>query len=254
MTYATKRLGKSPAALDPRAPRLRDVLTGAYVWADADWRADVDSRIMGDNDQCGDCVVVAAANGTLVQSSYAGHAARMTDDEALANYIAATGYNAANGANDTGLVEQDYLRRWHLTGITIAGKTNLLAGYAHIDPLDRSALRQGIHLGAGVLAGLRLPMSAQSQISAGQPWDVASGPDGQPGTWGGHAVWVLAADQEGVWCVTWAQLQRITWAAWQAWADESWACIDPLFLNSMGVNPGDVGLQAIQAALAGWTS
>ena len=252
-----KRLGKLPAASDPAVPALRDVLgaTGVpAVWPDADWRGGVyGERIMGDNDWVGDCVVVACANGVLTQSSSALKPSRMSDDECLAAYIAATDppYDPLTRTNDSGIVIASYLRHWCQSGVTIGGKLDKLIGYASVHPTDRVMVRQAIGLGGGVLIGAQLPVIAQAQISAGNPWVAGRLTDtnAAPGSWGGHGMWALSADPYGVWVVTWGELQRLEWSAWDDWVDECYLCISPTFLDAKGFDPASVNLAAIQAAM-----
>ena len=59
---------------------------------------------------------------------------------------------------------------------------------------------------------LALPISAQKQVADGEVWDIVSGPDSQPGSWGGHQVFGLAYDYLGLACVTWGKRQAMTWA------------------------------------------
>ena len=82
-------------------------------------------------------------------------------------------------------------------------------------------------------------------------WDWTGSLDGPdaPGSWGGHAVNVVAYDDAGLTVVTWGALQRLTWAFWQRYCDEAWAIISPDFLAG-GRSPQGFDLPALEHDLA----
>ena len=97
-----------------------------------------------------------------------------------------------------------------------------------------------------------LPVSAQSQVQNHQPWSVPPGGttgDGKPGSWGGHAVPVVAYDSRGVTCVTWGALQSMTWSFWEAYCEEAYALLSNDYLSGKKTTPQGFGLQQLQADL-----
>ena len=71
----------------------------------------------------------------------------------------------------------------------------------------------------------------------------------RPGSWGGHAVNVVAYDDRTLTVVTWGRLQEMTWAFWERYVDESYAIISPDFLDA-GKAPNGFDLAALRRDLA----
>ncbi len=110
------------------------------------------------------------------------------------------------------------LNYWRQKGI--AG--HKILGFAALDPRHVEQIKQSVYLFGGTYIGVQLPLSAQDQDT----WDVPpSGPigNGEPGSWGGHAVCVVAYNAKGLWVVTWGKLLFMTWAFWQTYCDEAYA-------------------------------
>jgi hypothetical protein len=108
----------------------------------------------------------------------------------------------------------------------------------------------------GCYVGLALPKTAQAQTQNHQPWSVTSAGttgDGAPGSWGGHAVPVMAYDTRSLTVVTWGALQTMTWGFWAAYCDEAYAILSPDFLKQKGgqtVAPSGFNLAQLQEDLA----
>jgi hypothetical protein len=104
--------------------------------------------------------------------------AQVTDQQVIAAYSAITGYDPATGANDNGARELDVLKYWRTTGI--AG--HQIGAFAEVGPTNHQEVGQSIYLFGGLYLGLNMPNTAQAQTSAGEPWDVGTGPDAEPGS------------------------------------------------------------------------
>ena len=110
-----------------------------------------------------------------------------------------------------------------------------------------------VYVFEGCYIGVQLPISAQAQVQNHQPWSVPPGGpigDGKPGSWGGHAVPVVAYDSRGVTVVTWGALQMMTWSFWEAYCDEAYAILSNDYLDGKKKAPSGFSLQELQADLA----
>ena len=124
------------------------------------------------------------------------------------------GYNPADPTSDQGGVELDVLNDWRQQGF--AGHT--LDAFTAIDlgtqgaglvtcaseirnqqaeyGAARHLIQSAIWLFGGAYIGVELPLTAQKQ----DVWDVTSGnhPDAEPGSWGGHAVYVVGYEAPAI--------------------------------------------------------
>jgi hypothetical protein len=247
------KLGKSAARHDPRTLLLASYLTPALPAppASADLTAKVGSSWgMMDNDQIGDCTCAAA--GHLIMEWTANAGKKMvtpTDKQIVAAYSAITGYNPVTGANDNGANEVDVLNYWRQTGI--AG--HKIGAYVALEPSNHNHIMDSVYIFEGCYIGMQLPISAQAQVQNHQPWSVPPGGptgDGKPGSWGGHAVPVVAYDTRGVTVVTWGALQIMTWSFWETYCDEAYAILSNDYLNGKQQAPQGFSVQQLQADLA----
>ena len=77
--------------------------------------------------------------------------------------------------------------------------------------------------------------------------------DGAPGSWGGHAVPVVAYDSRSLTVVTWGALQTMTWGFWAAYCDEAYAILSPDYLEQKGgqsIAPSGFNLTQLRDDLA----
>lgn len=70
-----------------------------------------------------------------------------------------------------------------------------------------------------------------------------------PGSWGGHAVPILAYDSRTLTCITWGAKKRMTWGFFARYCDESYAPLSLDWLNAQGKTPEGLDLDALQADL-----
>ena len=247
------KLGKGVARHDPRALLLASYLTPALPTPPASF--DLTTKVgsswgMMDNDQLGDCTCAAA--GHLIMEWTANAQAEMvtpTDQQIVEAYSAITGYNPVTGSNDNGAVEVDVLNYWRQSGI--AG--HLIGAYMALEPSNHSHIMDSVYIFGGCYIGMQLPISAQAQTQNHQPWSVPPGGaigDGKPGSWGGHAVPVMAYDSRGVTVVTWGALQIMTWSFWEAYCDEAYAILSMDYLSGQKTTPQGFNLTQLQADLA----
>jgi hypothetical protein len=219
------KLGKAAARKDSRNLKFANVLRATLPSLPPSYDFDVTHTgiptPMFGNDTHGDCVIAGRAHQTLrFEDIEQGAVITITDNDVLKEYFKETG-----GA-DTGLVVLDSLNLWRHEGWKAARHTYHIRAYAEVDRTNHDEVRQAIFADIGVGLGLQLPKSAQGQIQTGQPWDVTTGPDARPGSWGGHYVYVSGYTPGGPVCVTWGRKQQMTWAWFDKYCDEAYALFD----------------------------
>jgi len=200
---------------------------------------------MMQNDVIGDCTCAAA--GHLIMEWTANAKAKMIDPttaQIVSAYSAITGYNPRTGANDNGAVELDVLNYWRNTGI--AG--HKIAAFVALEPSNHQHIMDSVYIFGGCYIGVQLPVSAQEQKVWTVPPEGTTG-RGKPGSWGGHAVPVVAYDPRGLTVVTWGQLLRMTWSFWEAYCDEAFAILSPDYLTAKLKTPAGFDLKALQSDL-----
>ncbi|MGB6874974.1 MAG: hypothetical protein WBD87_02970, partial [Candidatus Acidiferrales bacterium] len=70
-----------------------------------------------------------------------------------------------------------------------------------------------------------------------------------PGSWGGHAVPVLAYDSDGLTCITWGAKKRMTWAFFAQYCDEAYAPLSHDWFSAQGIDPSGIDFAALSADL-----
>jgi hypothetical protein len=249
--HSQNKLGKQRARHDPRTLQLADYLETTVLPPappDRDWGGKIppDGWGMMLNDRIGDCTCAAA--GHLIQdwTSNTGTETTPSDQEIEAAYEAVSGYDPSTGANDNGAVEIDVLNYWRKTGV--AGRK--IDAYVSLEPGNTQHVRDSINLFGGCYIGVALPVSAQRQ----ETWTVPpGGPHGQgaPGSWGGHAVMLVAYNPRRVTCVTWGAVKQMTWSFFTSYCDEAYAILSIGDWLKDGKAPSGFDLGTLQKDLAG---
>jgi len=119
--------------------------------------------------------------------------------------------------------------------------------YDSLEPKNHDHIREAVYLFEGCYIGLALPVSAQTQTVWSVPPGGAQG-SGAPGSWGGHAVPVVAYDARSLTVITWGARKQMTWTFWDAYCDESYAALSSDMLKH-GKAPTGFDLTALQADL-----
>ena len=222
------RLGRTPKRDDPRnfmlatylpvlpkAPASLDLTTGIAKWP------------MYANDQLGDCTCAAAAHMIEVWSEQVDKKAKtFTDNQVIALY------NLVNGGQDNGANMLDVLHVWRHAGLA----RHRVIAFAEVNVANKNLVKVGSWMFSGLYIGVNMPKSSQAQTGPGKVWDAASGPDGKPRSWGGHAVDVVGYDAKGLTVVTWGILQKMTWAFWNKYVEEAYACL-PMEYKKLKAKP-----------------
>lgn len=246
------KLGKQIARHDPRTLLLASYTTPTLPVPPPtfDLTSKVTSWGMMENDQIGDCTCAAAGHLLMEWTANAGKKMfTPTDKQIVAAYSGITGYNPTTGANDNGAVEIDVLNYWRQSGI--AG--HKIGAYMALEPSNHNHITESVYLFEGCYIGVQLPISAQDQVKNHQPWSVPPGGatgDGAKGSWGGHAVPVVAYDLRGVTVVTWGALQKMTWSFWEAYCDESYAILSKDYLTGKKKSPQGFSMEELEGDLA----
>lgn len=240
------RLGKLPARHDVRTLSLARYVDSAKLPPpppDIDLAAAVIDWPMYGNDRIGDCTTAAAAH--MIEAWTAptrGKAVEVTERSVLAAFDKVKQVDPATG--EEGAVELDVLNYWRKSGIG----GHRIGAFARVPVWDHRLVRDAAFLFGGIYIGLELPLTAQRQ----PVWDWThslSGP-AKPGSWGGHAVDVVAYDDHTLTVVTWGRLQELTWAFWDRYVDECYAILSVDFLDEAGEAPNGFDLAALKADLA----
>lgn len=169
------------------------------------------------NDTYGNCVIAQYANTELQHAVIEKRQLSFTVEELIAFYFYQT------GGVDSGLVETDFLANVEEYGFPGDGRRKTGAVIA-IDPQNIVAVQSLIAVFGGLYAGVELPMRAQVQLEAGQPWDLpGSGlldEADEPGSWSGHCVGLFGFVAQGPLLGTWGKLQPASWRWYQKYCDE----------------------------------
>jgi hypothetical protein len=202
------------------------------------------------NDRIGDCVIVAALNLLKCDAANAGSSFEPTDEMALEAYRRIAGYNPEAGTEDdnptdNGCVMLDVLNAWRHDGI---GGEKIVA-FAAVNPHNAREIEIALNLFGGLFAGFALPSVAQRQTV----WTPARGASGDPGSWGGHGVYVPdyndmpARSHDRMGCITWGARKELTYPFRERYMDECYVVITPRWLNALGESPGHLKLEDLLA-------
>jgi hypothetical protein len=238
------RLGKLPARTDIRTLRLRRYIDRAALPLPPtaiDLARAVPEWPMYANDRLGDCTTAAAGHMIEVWTAAAHGLAEEISERAVVDAFERVKLvDPVTG--DEGAVELDVLKLWRNTGIG----GHRIGAFASVSSLDRELVRTGAYLFGGLYIGLQLPQTAQEQ----ELWDWTHRLDGPaaPGSWGGHAVDIVAYDSHGLTAVTWGRLQLMTWSFWDRYCDEAYCILSNDFLEK-GRAPNGFDLAALERDL-----
>jgi hypothetical protein len=228
------KLGRKAIKTDSRNLMLRDYLTPGLPPPPptADWTKGITAWGMMLNDTLGDCTIAGCGHAVQVWTANTGAETTLPDATIQDYYQWWDGYNPGDPSTDNGGVELDVLNRWR-QGL-FAG--HALTAFADPRPANLTEVQQSIALFGGVYIGLSLPMTAQTQ----DLWDVApdGGDDAEPGSWGGHCVFVPKYDERGFTCITWGQPKTMTLAFWNKYCDEAHTLLSPDWLAAKGSPSG----------------
>lgn len=221
------RLGKLEPQRDARNLKLRAVLRADAPAPPPAFDVDVALGFpphddpMFANDLYGDCVIAGRAHQTRrMELADQGGLISIDEQTVIDEYL------FESGGADNGLIVLPSLRAWR-QGWSAWKPSQAIQAFAEVYPLDHDAVKAAICGACGIGIGMGLPLTADAQIRAGQPWEVAgSGPAAARYSWGGHYVYVVAYDADWLTCITWGKRQQLSWAFLDAYCDEAYAVTD----------------------------
>lgn len=246
--HSAMRLGRKAAVLDPRVPHLSKHMRMVQPKPAVDWMGAVKRWDCLGNDRYGCCTAAAAFHVAQTWLANNGVEFAPTEDATLALYAATSDFPK----EDDGAVESRVLTYWCSTGIPTPKGIETIA-FAALTPTNLNELKLSIENFGAAYIGVGLPISAQTQ----DVWDVPAGGavgDGAPGSWGGHAVPLLAYDETGFTCVTWGKPMKMTNAFLQAYCEEAYALISSDWLAKSGVSPSGLDLPGLMQDLQSITA
>jgi hypothetical protein len=243
-TIATGKLGKLPVRTDVRTLALARYIDSAELPEPPpafDESARVADWPMYANDRVGDCTTAAAGHMIEAWTAAAhGTAVEISERAVLDAFDAVKLVDPLTG--EEGAIELDVLVHWRKHGIG----GHRIGAFARLPVHDHAIVCAAAWLFGGVYIGLQLPLAARDQ----EVWDWTGSlaGDARPGSWGGHAVDVVAYRGTGLTVVTWGALKRMTWSFWDRYCDEAYALLSQDFLDS-GRAPNGFDLPALRQDL-----
>lgn len=246
--HSQMKLGKKARRLDGRTLKLARYLTAALPSApvSVDWSHQITDWGMMCNDKLGCCTIAAVGHALQTWTANAlGRELTVPDSSILAYYEKWDGYNPSDASTDQGGVELDVLKSWQQQGFDGNG----LDAFAGVSPASEYMVQPAINLFGGLYIGVELPVTAQNQTVWDTSADSAESTDAQPGSWGGHAIYLVGYDAIGPVCVTWGLLKKMTWAWFGRYCSEAYALISKDWLEATGITPGGLDLAALEADL-----
>jgi hypothetical protein len=197
------------------------------------------------NDNFGDCTCAGPAHEVINRTAHSGKMVQPTQDQVLAMYaVVCPGFTQGPPPeNDNGAAITDALNYMVTTGL--AGEK--INAWAAVDQTNQVAVKQAIYLFGSLNIGVNLPNSAMDQTNAGEAWKVL--PD-DGGIDGGHCICVLGYGSVGLTCVTWGQLQQMTWEWFAKYCDETYIELAADWLDASGTAPNSLNMPALETDLA----
>jgi hypothetical protein len=245
------KLGKKPAKHDPRTLQFKNYLAAKPTALpptpdEVSWVTKVPSWPMMMNDSLGDCTIAAAGHMIQQWSFFANVEVTPTDQQVLQAYEAVSGYVPGEPWTDNGAVILDVLNYWRQHGI--AG--HKITAYTQVDHSNLDEIRAAIQLFGNVYIGIQLPVTAQTQDA----WTVANGgtftQDGQPGSWGGHAIPLMAQSPKTQTCITWGERLKMSHNFFLDYCDEAYAIVSQDWIGANGLSPSQFNLKQLMLDLA----
>jgi hypothetical protein len=244
------KLGKKVPRLDSRTLRLAKYIKKlSPPPVEVSWitkLAAAEALPMYLNDELGDCVAAAAGHMEQQWNFYAAHPYQPTDQEILTSYEIVGGYAPGNPSTDNGMDMLSYLNWWRSSGLG----GHKIGAFLAVNWLDLNEVRIAIQLFGSVYQGVQLPVTAQGETA----WTVSQGgiysSNGQPGSWGGHCIPLVASSAITHTCVTWGSTLKMSHNFLEDYGDEAYAVLSQDWINSTGSAPNGFDYAQLQTDLS----
>jgi hypothetical protein len=138
-----------------------------------------------------------------------------------------------------------YWRRFGLGG-------HKIQAFASIELKNKSEAQEAVFLFGSIYIGVELPAFCVSGNMLEVPWVVPpSGPvgDAAPNPSNGHCIPAVAYDRDNLYIVSWGVLKPMSWAFYEAYADESFAVASRDFIGRTGRAPSHFDMAQLEADL-----
>lgn len=239
------KLGRKAIKTDTRTLKMARYLTPELPPAPvaANWSDGIAAFGMMLNDKLGDCTIAGCGHAIQIWTANCYSESSVSDSGILTAYEKWDGYNPADPSTDQGGVELDVLNHWRKEGLY----GHHICGFVDPTVSNLEEIKQSIAMFGGVYIGIGLPITAQAQDT----WDVVTDPgDGSTvaGSWGGHCVYVCAYDADGLTCITWGALKKMTWGFWNTYVDEAHTILGAGWIKA-GKAPSGFNLAQLQMDL-----
>lgn len=222
------RLGKKPHVDDRRTLKLaKFMLPTVRVPAVYDFdkiRKPFKIHMWG-NDNWGDCVFAARANSQVrLERIEQRRTIPLTDNDVVEIYKRLTGSQSPGDANDEGYVILEAMKQWRKEGWKIGSRNYTIDAFGEVNHQSITELQAACYMLTGVTFGFALPRAAAGKNA--WLYNGETGPDWEPGSWGGHCVYSARYDQGNFYVLSWGRVMQVNNAFIQKFADEAWAVVD----------------------------
>lgn len=182
---------------------------------------------MNGNNVAGNCVIAAKYNQDGVMAENAGNPCIYDPDAAIKDYSAITGYDPtqtqSDGSNPTDKgTDPQTAAKWY--NALDPSDPRYIRAWVQIDPNNMTEVRQALKIFGGIWTAFALPLTAQDQLQAKEPWDYVKWPTPRriAGSLGGHMVGTQLIDARQPKITgkvnTWGMVYPFTQAFWNHYA------------------------------------
>ena len=167
------------------------------------------------NDTLGDCTCATVGHIIQAWTAECGAQIILPDSVILALYEK-FGYDPNDPSTDGGAVILDVIKLWRTSGV----EGHTIGAFAVLNTARLQEFKDGVYYFGSVYIGVQLPITAQNQ----DIWDVVpnGGANAVAGSWGGHAIPIVAYDGDFWYVITWGAIKKVTTAFLQAYCDEGY--------------------------------
>jgi hypothetical protein len=246
------KLGRKARTYDPKIKHMSAVFGQELPVApdSIDWSHNITDFGMMLNDRLGCCTCAAVYHARQIWTANTLTEQTESDNCVLNLYEAATGYNPANPATDQGGVEQYVLSYLLNSGIPLNdGTRDKILGFMEVNHRNLNDVKLTIAEFGVAYIGFNVPHSLFATGNPPQLWTVSQDPN-LAATDGGHAIVLVAYDNEGPTCISWGSKYKMTWEFFMKYTDEVYAIVDNSWITTAGKTPLNMDLADLESLMA----